>query len=260
MLPDYHIHTILSDGKSAHEDYIRKAIEKNVPEIGFSDHVCIKEVGWRMDPDDIPLMVEKVTGLKKIARHDVNIRFGVEMDYIPGEDDEIASVLAILPLDYAIGSIHFIDDWNYDSDPSRYEKMNIYELFELYFSAVQMSAASGLFDIIGHCDMIKKFGHYPKRNIDHLLEKTAGVFRDSDVVIELNTNGLNKPCKDFYPSPHFLEICHRYKVPVTLSSDAHSADKLGQYFGDAIRLLKETGYKDYAVFSERKREFRKINY
>jgi len=40
-----------------------------------------------------------------------------------------------------------------------------------------------------------------------------------------------------------------------LGSDAHGPEQVGRYFDDAIRLLKEIGYRELAVFSKRQRSF-----
>ncbi|MBI4647261.1 MAG: histidinol-phosphatase HisJ family protein [Bacteroidia bacterium] len=255
MLPDYHIHTFLSDGNDDHESYINKAIEKGIKEIGFSDHIVEVDVDWRMQPEDIPLMIEIISIKKKLYKGTLDIKFGAEVDFIPGKEKQIKAICKNIPFDYIIGAIHFIDDWSYDTDPSKYEKMDIYELYKLYFKTLQASAASGMFDIIGHADFIKKFGHYPNQNINHLYSETAKIFKESDIVVELNTNGLNKPCKEFFPSPKFLQICFDNKIPVCLGSDAHKAENLAQYYNDAQKLLKTIGYKEVAVFSSRERSF-----
>ncbi len=255
MLTDYHMHTILSDGKDEHETIIQAAINKGFDEIGFTDHICHILVDWRMEPDLIPLMIEKIQTLKHKFRDKINIKFGIEVDFIPGDEQKIADTISQIAVDYVIGSIHYIGNWNYDSDPSKFEDKSIYQLYELYFQTIQESARSGLFDIIGHPDLIKKYGYYPEEDITSLYKDTAAVFKNSNVVIELNTNGKNKACKDFYPALPFLKICHNYGVPITLSSDAHKAKLVGQYFNEAISLLRQTGYQKIAIFNKRKRSF-----
>ncbi|MDP3435418.1 MAG: PHP domain-containing protein, partial [Bacteroidota bacterium] len=61
---DYHMHSILSDGKDSYEEMVRVAISKGLDEIGFSDHVCIKPVDWAISLIDIPVMTEQIMDLK----------------------------------------------------------------------------------------------------------------------------------------------------------------------------------------------------
>lgn len=250
---DYHIHTTLSDGKNEHEAYIQKAIVLGFKEIGFSDHICTRDVHWRMDPEKIPQMIAIIEDLKKKDYGDLKIKFGIEVDFIEGEEEETKRLIKDIPADYIIGAIHFINDWNYDSDPSKFEDKSLYDLYKIYFDSIVKSADSGLFDIIAHPDMIKKFGHYPDEDITHFYEEAAQAFARNNVAVEINTNGLNKTCRDFYPNVRFLMICLKYNVPVTISSDAHNGEQVGQYFEQAKNLLKGLGRNEVISFTNRKR-------
>ncbi len=252
MYPDYHMHTNFSDGRDTHEDMLASALMKGVSEIGFSDHISVKPIGWSMDLFSIPLMIETV-GLIKEKSTNVAVKLGAEVDYIAGKEKQIAELLKQIPLDYCIGSVHFMDDWNFDTDIAPYDQININSFYRNYFDLVQRSAKSGLYDIIGHCDLAKKFAYHPSIKLDKLYEETAKVFRDYGITYELNTSGKNKPCAEFYPSINFIEILHHYKVPVTLGSDAHVEQNIGQYFQEAVSLLKLVGYKELSTFSHRKR-------
>lgn len=255
MLVTYHLHTSLSgDGSGSHEDYIKTAIEKNIDEIGFSEHLCFKKPDWSIDPQELPLMVKKVNALKESSA--IPIKLGIELDYNPEFEEEIKKVTATYPFDYVIGVVHYIGDWVAD-DPryiAEYKKRDINEVYKQYFSLIQKAANSQFFDIIGHPDLIKKYGFRPKKSIDNLLKDTAEVFKRNKVVIEINTGGLAKPCKEIYPSKKFLKICFNEKIPITLGSDAHVPEDVGRYFDEAIRLAKEVGYTKIVQFTKRKRK------
>jgi histidinol-phosphatase (PHP family) len=257
MLPDYHMHTFLSDGKDTHEDMVASAAYKSISEIGFTDHLSVKPIGWAMDLSMIPLMIEKVNALKQNSNN-VLVKLGAEIDYVPGLEKEIAELIKSIPFDYTIGSVHFINDWNFDTDIRPYDQINIDKFYTDYFKLVQQSAKSGLFDVIGHCDLAKKFSYYPSFRLERLYEETAKVFRKSGVVVELNTSGRIKPCAEFYPSAVFLEKLAKYKVPITLGSDAHVEQNIGQFFDEAISELKALGYKEIVKFTKRIRETQKI--
>ncbi len=258
MLPDYHMHTYLSDGKDTHEDMVASAAFKGIPEIGFSDHICLKPVGWAMDLNNIPVMIEKVNSLNQDEKNPVLVKIGGEIDFVLGMEKEIAALINSIPFDYTIGSVHFINDWNFDTDIRPYDQISIDKFYTDYFKLVQQSAKSGLFDVIGHCDLAKKFCYYPTFRLERLYEETAKVFKKSGVVVELNTSGRNKPCAEFYPSAVFLEKLAKHKVPITLGSDAHVEQNIGQYFDEAISELKALGYKEIVKFTKRKRETQRI--
>ena len=50
-----------------------------------------------------------------------------------------------------------------------------------------MSAESGLFDIIAHADLCKKFCFYPKEDCTHLFTRLLEATRRRGLAMELNT-------------------------------------------------------------------------
>ena len=55
--------------------------------------------------------------------------------------------------------MHFLDNWNFDTDAEAFKNKNIDELYEKYFSVVREAINSDLYDIMGHIDLIKKFSY-----------------------------------------------------------------------------------------------------
>jgi histidinol-phosphatase (PHP family) len=123
---------------------------------------------------------------------------------------------------------------------------------------VMAAASSGLFDIIGHCDLIRIFGHRPSFNPELLYRKLAKTMKKHNVVFELNTNGRNKAVGDFYPDRRFLNVFREENVPVCVNSDAHMPSRVGQFFDEAYNLLRKAGFKEMAVFEGRKRRMKPL--
>ena len=73
-----------------------------------------------------------------------------------------------------------------------------------YFELVGDAAESGLFTILGHLDLVKKFGYRPTRALDVELDRLVERIARAGVVVEINTAGLHKPVKEAYPSPDIL--------------------------------------------------------
>jgi histidinol-phosphatase (PHP family) len=251
---DYHMHTKLSDGANTHEEMVLSAINKGFNEIGFSDHFCIKyPVKWAVNSEDITLLEKKVYEMNEKFGDQINILFGLEVDYFPEYENEIGKVLQRFNFDYIIGSIHFLDEWNYDTDKSRYSEFNNDYLFEWYFSDLQKAVKSGLFDYMAHPDLIKKHRIRPETSKTLLYRETSKVFAGENVAFELNTSGRDRPCREFFPGSDLISELQIAGVPVTLGSDSHTADQIGRYFSEAKALLREAGYKSMVRFNKRKR-------
>jgi histidinol-phosphatase (PHP family) len=249
---DYHVHTTLSDGKNTHEEMVLSAIEKGFGEIGFSDHFCIKQPkSWAVGAESIVKLEEKVDEMRVKFGDRITILFGVETDYFRDSEEEIREVLKKFNFDYIIGSIHFLDDWNYDTDRSRYAEFSNDFLYEWYFGEIQSAAKSGLFDILGHPDLIKKFGIWPESSKLELFEQTAAVFAQSGVAYEINTSGKDRPCGEFFPGRDLTRAMHHAGVPVTMGSDSHQKEQIGRYFEEARTFLKEIGYTKITRFKNR---------
>ena len=115
------MHTKLSDGRNTHEKMILSAIEKGFDEIGFSDHYCIKyRVHWAVNTEGIARLGKKIDRMREKFGDRINILFGLEADYFPEYEKEIGKALKEYDFDYVIGSVHFLNGWNYDTDKSRY--------------------------------------------------------------------------------------------------------------------------------------------
>jgi histidinol-phosphatase (PHP family) len=169
----------------------------------------------------------------------------------------LVNVLKDMPLDYVLGSVHYIDGWGFDNPDyiSQYDSMDIEKLYRRYFQLLKQAALSGIFDILAHPDLIKKFGYFPARDMTQVYEDTVQAIHASNVCIEVNTAGLRVPAREIYPTEEFLQLCCRYGVPVTLGSDAHKPEQVGWGFAEAVKLLKKVGYRETVLFTERQRKF-----
>jgi histidinol-phosphatase (PHP family) len=251
---DYHIHTTFSDGKADPEEYISQAILAGLKEIGFSEHLnlFLANQDWCMDPGRIHDYIAHIKRLNKRVK-DIKVRTGLEVDFVPGLEDKIYRFVRDLELDYIIGSVHYMGEKTVDSGPDFYENKDIDEIYETFFSNVNEAVASGLFDMIAHCDLVRIYNFMPTSSPEHFYRKLAEKLRIHDVALEINTNGRNRPLGDFYPDRRFLSIFNDEKVPVCVNSDAHFPLRVGQYFNEAYMLLKEAGFKEMAVFYKRER-------
>ncbi|MBF0532166.1 MAG: histidinol-phosphatase HisJ [Candidatus Omnitrophica bacterium] len=258
IISDYHMHTKLcghADGEPA--QYVERALALGLTEIGFSDHaplVSHRDPGITMDHSELPQYHQMIENIRAQYKGKIKIRTGIEADFLPGFETQTQALLGSYPYDYVIGSIHFIKRWGFDDPIQRQEWDNkdIDEVYREYYELLRQSAASGLFDVMGHVDVVKKFGHKPSQPMIDDVKRTAQTFKKAGVAIELNTSGLRKPVKEMYPSLWSLEIYAAAGVPLTFGSDAHKPEEVGADFDQARDLALKAGYKKYVIFQNRK--------
>jgi histidinol-phosphatase (PHP family) len=251
---DYHMHSNFSDGRSLPEEYISPALIAGLSEIGFSEHLTLFKdpQDWNMNPINISPYINHMEALREKTKN-IKIKIGLEVDYFAGKEEATRAFLQPLPLDYVIGSVHYLGEKTVDLGPEFYEGKSIDRLFEAYFDSVIIAVESGLFDIIGHCDLIRIYGYKPASDMGPNYRKLAKAMKHNNVAFEVNTNGRNRPLADFYPDRRFLYVFREENVPVCVNSDAHMPSRVAQYFDEAYELLRYIGYTEMAVFDKRVR-------
>ncbi|GEA17118.1 histidinol-phosphatase HisJ family protein [Moorella sp. E306M] len=243
MPADYHIHGLAHVGPPHTVErllpYVEAAKATGLTEIGFADHDRYLEgLDFNVFPE-----LERVTGMP--------VRAGLEVDFRPGKDHR--RELAGRPWDYLIGSVHAIGDWDFDrpGQEAGFTAWDIDELYITYFDLVARAAATGLFQIIGHLDLIKIYGHRPRRPVLELAEPALKVIAESGAAMEINTAGLFKPVGEIYPARELLERAFSLNIPVTIGSDAHAPGEVARERQRARELLRRVGYTCLATFCRR---------
>jgi histidinol-phosphatase (PHP family) len=257
---DYHMHTPLCHHASGlPTEYAARAVALGLTEIGFSDHSPMRRDNfdeWRMNTDKLAEYVESV----RKAQQDfpqLRVKLALEVDYLPGQEEWIRELAAMYPWDYLIGSVHYVSEsWAIDSPHqlAEWKRHDPYEVWSMYFDWLTRAADSGLFEIIGHADLPKKFGIYPNRDCAPLFNRFLQTAAQKKVAIELNTAGLRKDCKEIYPSPQILQMARKKGVAITFGSDAHAPGEVGMNFTEALQLARASGYTQALRFTRRTAE------
>jgi histidinol-phosphatase (PHP family) len=179
------------------------------------------------------------------------------VDYLPGQEEWIRELASLHPWDYFIGSVHYVSEsWDIDNPNklSEWKKRDAFEVWSVYFDWLTRAANSGLFEIIGHADLPKKFGIYPKQDCTALIESFLKTAAKKNVAIELNTAGLRKNCKEIYPSRKIVSLAKDLGVAITFGSDAHAPEEVGMNFKEAIQLARQAGFTHARRFKQREAE------
>jgi len=258
-LSDYHVHTKWC-GHATGEvyEYVEAAIARGLSEIGLSEHLPMPIPGddkINLTDEEMDIFIREVDQARERYRGDITVKLGGECDYFPDEEELIDSIIRRYPFDYVIGSLHYLGDWGFDNERYMhvYDERCVMDIYREYFSTAVSAVRSGFFDIFGHIDVVKKFGHFPDEDYSHLHRELAQALSDQGMSFEINTAGKDKPVGEIYPSESLLCQLATLKVPATLGSDAHAPEQVGRYFDQAVRLLKKCGITGLARFDRRVR-------
>jgi histidinol-phosphatase (PHP family) len=269
-LTDYHVHLRPDDAgtdASAYfteanvARYVERADELGIDELGFSEHVYrFREAlaVWRhpfwveQAVDRLDHYVEFLLGMRAAG---YPVKVGLELDYVPGREEELAAIVEGRPFDYVIGSVHFIADRAVDHEGyDAWRESAPEEVWREYFESVGQAASSGLFDVLAHLDLVKVWGAdrpLPAGPLACFYDIAMQKIAAADVAVEVSTAGLRKPIAEMYPSQELLEMCLRAGKPIALSSDAHLPEHLGFAYDRAVEILRDAGVGELAVFDRR---------
>lgn len=262
---NYHIHTVHSDGENTIDEFVQKAIELGFNEIGFSEHLVILpsgDVGWEsIRPDCLESYMKEVELLRKRNKRVISIKSGLEIEYFPETEVLIKTLISGLEFDYLMGSIHRLGDFQFDltSFIPAWQAMKedeIYEIYRRYFSALNPMIRSGLFDVVAHLDIIKKFGFRPARSPrDEVVEETINLISKEGLCLEVNASGLRHAVGEIYPQSEYLRMCRDRDIPITLGTDAHKIEHLESGLEELIKLIENMDYNEITLFDRQRRSY-----
>ena len=265
MIPfDLHTHCTLSfDGESEAEDMVKRAVRLGMKHYALTDHV---DLGEFPDPEfDLEATVngarELIPALREKYADSTELLYGVELGQATQDCKTAERLLRENDYDFVIGSLHNIKKHN-DFYFLDYSEMDVRKLLSGYFTELLDLASYCEYDVLGHITYPLRYivGEYGAdvdmseygRIIDAIL--TAAISRGKG--IEINTSGLRQKYGRTFPD---ADIVRRFRELggriLTMGSDAHRADDLGKGIAEGIKLAKDCGFTEIAVFRKREPHF-----
>lgn len=259
MLPDHHTHHLRCGHASGTlADVVRSAARRGLSAVGLSDHAPLLFL-----PGDHPLpgtamprsafegYAQEMLDLRATTT-DIRVMAGLEADHVPGSQDAYRELISRFPLDYVLGSVHWIDGWSLFSEalPEGWTREHAWSRA---LALTREAAQSGLFDVLAHLDVLGTKGHLPGQWHTSELDETLDAIADAGVAIELNTSGWRKPVNECFPRPGIVALAARRGIPICLGSDAHRPQDVGAGFERAAGVLWEAGYRQTVTFERRER-------
>ncbi|MBD5461045.1 MAG: histidinol-phosphatase HisJ family protein [Lachnospiraceae bacterium] len=267
---DYHLHSSHSgDSDAPMEHMIQSAISRGLTHMCFTEHM---DLGYPVTPETPAGLFEVNTDayraellrLREQYAPQIQIAFGIELGLQPGLAQRIRAYSVSCDFDFIIGSSHVAGgkDPYY---PSFYEGRTEEEAYREYFQSIIDNIESfSNYDVYGHLDYVVRYGPNKDRDYSYakyrdLFDKMLSLLLDQGKGIELNTAGIRKGMRDANPC---MDVLKRYRQLggelITTGSDAHRPEDVAADFARAEEILTACGFRYYAVFQNRRPEYRKI--
>jgi histidinol-phosphatase (PHP family) len=267
LLTDYHVHLRPDEDGTTAERYFTEdnaaryrevAADRGIAELGVAEHVY--RFTAALDVWQHPLWIESahddLDRYCEFVRERTDLKLGIEADFIPGREDQMRNLLEDRDWDYVIGSIHFLAEGALDY--ARFDVWNSARsadhVWKTYFTWLGELAASGMYDVLAHPDLVKHWGRerpWPEKDLRYYYDLAMEQIAESGIAVEVSTAGLRKPVGEIYPARAFLEMVVDAGNPIALSSDAHTPEQLGFEYDKAMEMLADAGVTEIATFSHR---------
>jgi histidinol-phosphatase (PHP family) len=244
-------------------DFVRKALERGLCEIGFTDHIPLYFLpAGRRDPklamreDQLDEYVREVEALREEFRGRIPVRLGLEADYAEGHEEDLARWLARADWDLVLGSVHWVaGDWIDDpsASPARFAREGVDFLYDEYYRLLARAARTRFFDVLTHFDLPKKHGHRPAAPREAAEDEAIAAARESGCAVEISSAGLRKPVAEAYPEPRLLRKILAAGIPITFSSDAHAPAEVGWGYEKTLAVAREAGATEFVTFEKRRK-------
>lgn len=257
LILDFHAHSDFSvDGMSSIENYCKRAKALGFSQIGFTEHLDFNPVDLGYGEYDYEKNLSEILRIRGMFENDLKILFAAEVTYEKKFEKDIRVYLKNRRFDYRIGSVHLIDS----KAISRIDEENYFagkteeEAYLPYFLELKNAAQSGMFDVIGHFDLIKRygvtfFGKFNSGKYNSEITEILELMIKNNIALEINSSGLRQNPKETYPS---LKIIKLYKELggdlITIGSDSHSTEFLGSGTEDAIKIARSAGFDKIVTF------------
>jgi len=244
---DYHVHSTYSDGRFLFR-MVRAAAEAGLAGVGIADHCTVSTradlrerahaLGFNLDVthERRRAAIERLRGEVGIEIYD-----GVEMDYHPDDEEAIRSFLEEAGFQYAVGSVHYVDGVNVHVEPyfARQSAADREAAVAAYFDRVVALVESELFDVAAHLDLIERNPALRGYASEDDYRRVAAALADSRTVPEVNAGRVLDDYGEFHPNPAFLDVLAEYDVAVTVGTDAHHPEEIGERVRALERFLDE---------------------
>lgn len=251
-------------------EFVDVAVKRGLGRIAISCHMPIDRSDFggpdiRMLSSAFQEYLDLVADAKSYgAERGVIVMLGIEGEVCPDPaiQNEIAEFLSAHPFDFVLGSLHhhleFFRNW-FASQGCQSDD----ELITAYFELLRDGAATGLFDSMSHPDVIRIYGTlrggFEPLRFESVIREAIAAAVEADVCWEMNTSGRLKGPGIEHPDPLIRAWGQEMGLKLTMGSDAHRPESVGQFFPEMLATLKDEGFDAVHYYEGRKRHAVKLD-
>ena len=186
---------------------------------------------------DLSEYTDFITAARK-RNYPIKLLFGLEVCYFEGMESLIDEKIHSFNFDHIIGSVHWLDGFGFDLNREAWADKDPDHLFKRHFEIMEGLIKCELFDVVGHPDSIKLFGHSTTYDLQPTYDKLAKLMKKHNISAEQNGGiHLKHPEIELGLAPGFLKAVKDNGVNIITSSDAHRPEHVGMNVKDLVKTI-----------------------
>ena len=246
---DFHNHVV----RSSALQMAQAAQERRIRVLGLSEHVFqINEARaplthMELEGPTLPFQ-EYIHTVQNVGQQTgVEVRLGLEVDFIPEKNDAIQASLQNYPWDFLIGSVHQVDGKLFERDNNLTREQGE-AMWRRYLHLLRAAVQSGFFSLISHPVRMRSRNPYLPPHLDDEYQQLAALATQKNIALELN--GYDTLT---YPDMvHLLaKVCALHNTPISVGSDAHNPKQVAQAHKQTLDILREVGISKVRIWKQR---------
>lgn len=255
---DLHVHSNCSGDCSAPMlEVCQAAVQRGIKIIGFTDHVDYEPTDVCYGRFDYELYKSRITEAREAFEGVLDIRCGVEIDFVSKHRSKIEDLLDGKQFDFVLGSAHYVDGIILEDHDLYFPGKSARDAYTPFFDNVLATVETGWFDALAHLDLCKRngvryYGPFDWTPYREVIEQILLAVIRRGMALEINTSGLRQSPHDTYPSRDLLDLYFSLGGrSITVGSDAHKAEDVGSGIADALEVARQIGFDSVSTYIQR---------
>ena len=238
------------------EAMCRQAVSLGLRQIAFTDHVDYvpADIGYGFFQPQA--YVDQIERCRELYGDQLAILSGVEIGECHRFQPEAGALLSAHSFDLVIGSLHWVND-EYLGESQYYQRRSAREGWGTYFAELERMARAGGFDVLGHLDIVRRyggesFGRSDMARYEDAIRPILDALIQNGIALEINTSSLRTWLKLSNPDAVVVGWYREMGGELlTFGSDSHAWPDIASGWQVAVEIAGAAGFTHLTTFRKR---------